>query len=156
MTGPTSQGKLRASNAVMETTSFLSGANTPFLEELYARWRENPESVDPSWRDFFVELGDQGIASPRDSSGVTSRLRPRLAKADGDLIGALTGWWPSDEQAATSADARATARESIRAIQLVRAYRVIGHLAADLDPLKLTPRPSLAQLDPGFYGFHEN
>jgi 2-oxoglutarate dehydrogenase E1 component len=156
MTGPTSQGKLRASNAVLETTSFLSGANTPFLEELYARWRENPESVDPSWQDFFAELGDPNIPAPPAPSEATSRLRPRLAKSDGDLIGALTGWWPSDEPAATSADARATARESIRAIQLVRAYRVIGHLAADLDPLKLTPRPSLAQLDPGFYGFHES
>jgi len=155
MTGPTSQGKLRASNAVMETTSFLSGANTPFLEELYARWRETPESVDPSWQAFFAELGDRSIPSTPEGAVSGSRLRPRLARGDGDLIGALTGWWPSDERAATGADARAAARESIRAIQLVRAYRVIGHLAADLDPLKLAPRPSLAQLDPGFYGFHE-
>jgi 2-oxoglutarate dehydrogenase E1 component len=156
MTGPTSQGKLRASNDVMETTSFLSGANTPFLEELYARWRENPESVDPSWQGFFAELGDSSVAAPHGPSEATSRLRPRLAKADADVLGALTGWWPSDERPAAGADARATARESIRAIQLVRAYRVIGHLAADLDPLKLAPRPSLAQLDPGFYGFRES
>jgi 2-oxoglutarate dehydrogenase E1 component len=154
MTAP--QGKLRASNAAMETTSFLSGANTAFLEELYARWRDDPECVDPSWRSFFAELGDRHIAAPHGLSDANSRLRPRLAKADGDLLGALTGWWPQDERATAGADARATARESIRAIQLVRAYRVIGHLAADLDPLKLTPRPSLAQLDPGFYGFREN
>ena len=156
MTGPNSQGKFRASNDVMETTSFLSGANTPFLEELYARWRENPESVDPSWQAFFAELGDRGVAAQHGVAGTASYLRPRLARADGDLLGALTGWWPSDEKAATGADARAAARESIRAIQLVRAYRVIGHLAANLDPLKLTPRPSLAQLDPAFYGFHES
>src|SRR5271169_472511 len=46
------------------------------------------------------------------------------------------------------------AKDSIRAIQLVRAYRVIGHLAADLDPLKQTNKPALPQLDPNFYGFH--
>jgi 2-oxoglutarate dehydrogenase E1 component len=36
---------------------------------------------------------------------------------------------------------------------MVRAYRVIGHLAADLDPLKLNPKPAQPQLDPAFYGF---
>jgi 2-oxoglutarate dehydrogenase E1 component len=78
-----------------------------------------------------------------------------VARDDADLIGALTGYWPSDEAAPSAADARAAARQSIRAIQLVRAYRVIGHLAADLDPLKLTPKPGLPQLDPNFYGFHD-
>jgi 2-oxoglutarate dehydrogenase E1 component len=156
MTGPNSQGKFRASNDIMEATSFLSGANTPFLEELYARWRDDPESVDPSWRAFFAELGDKGFAAPRDVTGPASYLRPHATRDDGDLLGALTGWWPSDDKAATGGDARAAARESIRAIQLVRAYRVIGHLAANLDPLNLTPRPSLAQLDPAFYGFHDS
>jgi 2-oxoglutarate dehydrogenase E1 component len=155
MTGPTSQGRLRASNDVMETTSFLSAANTPFLEELYARWLEDPESVDTSWQAFFAELGDRGIAAPHGSTAAVSRLRPRLARADSDLIGALTGWWPPDERAAMDADARTAARESIRAIHLVRAYRVIGHLAADLDPLKLELKPVLPQLDPAFYGFHD-
>ncbi|HEX3664190.1 MAG TPA: 2-oxoglutarate dehydrogenase E1 component [Rhizomicrobium sp.] len=156
MTGPNSQGKFRASNAVMETTSFLSGSNTPYIEELYGRWRDNPESVDPGWAAFFAELGDQGNSTPHAASRPSSHLRPHLARDDGDLLGALTGWWPPDDHAVTSADARAAARESIRAIQLVRAYRVIGHLAANLDPLGLTPRPSLAQLDPAFYGFHES
>ncbi|HEY3638895.1 MAG TPA: 2-oxoglutarate dehydrogenase E1 component [Rhizomicrobium sp.] len=156
MTGPNSQGKLRASNSVMETTSFLSGANTPFLEELYARWRENPDSVDPSWQEFFAELGEKTIPTPPGAAAVRTHLRPRRTKADSDLLGALTGWWPTDEQATTGADARAAARESIRAIQLVRAYRVIGHLAANLDPLNLVPKPALPQLDPAFYGFHES
>ena len=48
----------------------------------------------------------------------------------------------------------ASAQESIRAVQLVRAYRVIGHLEADLDPLKLSPKAPHPQLDPSFYGFH--
>ena len=51
--------------------------------------------------------------------------------------------------------ARAVAQDSIRAIQLVRAYRIIGHLEADLDPLKITPRQPHPQLDPAFYGFHD-
>jgi 2-oxoglutarate dehydrogenase E1 component len=156
MTTQSPRNNLRASNDILETTSFLSGTNAAFLEELYARWRESPDSVDPSWRAFFAELGERGLAARHAGSVAPPHLRPRLARADGDLIGALTGWWPSDGKAATGADAKAAARESIRAIQLVRAYRVIGHLAAELDPLKLAYRLPLPQLDPAFYGFHES
>ncbi|HEX3430383.1 MAG TPA: 2-oxoglutarate dehydrogenase E1 component [Rhizomicrobium sp.] len=154
MTGPDSQKRLRDSNAILESTSFLSGANSGFIEELYARFLENPESVDPSWRQFFAELGERPASAYRASAEHRPRLRPRVARDDADLLGALTGYWPADGAAASIADSRAAARESIRAIQLVRAYRVIGHLAADLDPLKLAPKPALPQLDPEFYGFH--
>jgi 2-oxoglutarate dehydrogenase E1 component len=50
---------------------------------------------------------------------------------------------------------RSAAQDSIRAIQFVRAYRVIGHFEADLDPLKLSPKVPHPQLDPAFYGFVE-
>src|SRR5262249_12386002 len=68
--------------------------------------------------------------------------------------GALTGQWPARKGQADEKSLRAAAQESIRAIQLVRAYRVIGHLEADLDPLKITPRTPHPQLDPAFYGYH--
>src|SRR5262249_35296524 len=55
---------------------------------------------------------------------------------------------------ADAKDLRAAAQESIRAIQLVRAYRVMGHLEADLDPLQISRGQPHPQLDPAFYGFH--
>jgi 2-oxoglutarate dehydrogenase E1 component len=55
--------------------------------------------------------------------------------------------------AAAGADAVQAARDSVRAIQLIRAWRVIGHFAADLDPLKLTPPVLHPQLDPKTHGF---
>ncbi|HEY2445863.1 MAG TPA: 2-oxoglutarate dehydrogenase E1 component, partial [Rhizomicrobium sp.] len=147
----------RASNEILEATSFLTGANATFLEELYARWLENPDSVDPGWRDFFTELGARGRATRGTAEAPRPHLRPRATKADADLIGALTGYWPvEDGKAASAADARSASRESIRAVQLVRAYRVIGHLAADLDPLELASRPELSQLNPHFYGFRDS
>src|SRR5437868_13627475 len=155
MAGPDSQNRLRDSNAILEATSFLWGANAAFIEELYARYLENPDSVDASWQTFFTSLGDCQAAVLRASANARPRLRPRVKRDDADLVGALTGFWPTDGAAAATIDARAAARESIRAIQLVRAYRVIGHLAADLDPLGLSPRPRLPQLDPNFYGFHD-
>ncbi|HEX9158727.1 MAG TPA: 2-oxoglutarate dehydrogenase E1 component [Rhizomicrobium sp.] len=155
MTGPDSKGRLRDSNAILESTSFLSGANAAFIEQLYARFLENPDSVDASWQDFFTTLGEPPTAAYRVSAATRPHLRPRVKRDDADLVGALTGYWPSDSTAPSAADTRSAARESIRAIQLVRAYRVIGHLAADLDPLRLAPKPAVPQLDPNYYGFHD-
>jgi 2-oxoglutarate dehydrogenase E1 component len=41
-----------------------------------------------------------------------------------------------------------------RVDQIIRAYRVRGHLVAQLDPLGF-PRPALPELEPAFYGFTE-
>src|SRR3954454_12189001 len=48
---------------------------------------------------------------------------------------------------------RRAAEDSIRAMMLIRTYRVRGHLAADLDPLKLSKREIPADLTPEFHGF---
>jgi 2-oxoglutarate dehydrogenase E1 component len=146
----------RSSNEVLQATSFLSGANAPYIEQLYACYLENPDAVEPSWRTWFDEQREKGLAPAQLGRGPAWRRDAKSGAEDGELIGALTGLWPRDAAAeAAGGDARASAQESIRAIQLVRAYRVIGHLAADLDPLKLTHKPPLPQLDPNFYGFHD-
>jgi len=43
----------RASNALLEETSFLFGTNAAFVESLYAQYLENPDAVDESWRAYF-------------------------------------------------------------------------------------------------------
>ena len=45
-------------NEVLAETSFLYGGNGAFVEDLYARWSQNPDSVEPSWRAFFANLHD--------------------------------------------------------------------------------------------------
>ena len=144
----------RTSNDVFEATSFLYGSNASFIESLYAQYLENPDAVDESWRAYFAALGQEVLKPAQLGRGPVWRRDGKSALPQDDTIGALTGQWPSRAGASDVRDLRAAAQESIRAIQLVRAYRVIGHLAADLDPLKLSQRPPLAQLDPGFYGFH--
>src|SRR5882757_4766896 len=42
-----------------EQTSFLFGANAPFIEELYERYLGDPNAVDAEWRTFFEALGEQ-------------------------------------------------------------------------------------------------
>ena len=144
-------------SALLEQSSFLFGSNAAFLEALYARYQENPEAVEESWRSFFAELDEKGLKPAQLGRGPAWRRDAGLRLENGELVGALTGQWQAKpDRKASDQDARAAAQESVRAIQLIRAYRVVGHLAAELDPLKLTPRPALAQLDPNFYGFHED
>ncbi len=127
--------------------SFLYGANSTFIEELYQRYLANPESVDASWQGFFKALGDPAPKKPSwdveptkvigavDTDAVA--LKPANAKAP-----------VLDKKALDAA-----AWDAIRAQQLIRSYRVRGHLAANLDPLGLE-RPKLhADLDPATYGF---
>src|SRR4051794_38211017 len=124
-------GKNRAptSNAVLEATSFLSGSNAAFIEGLYEQFLADPASVDGTWRAFFEALQE---GRPVQLPSVAS-THPPAAKTS----------------AATEADPQA----SIRAIQLARAYRVIGHREANLDPLALNRPKPLPQLQTSFYGF---
>ena len=154
----------RASNEIFDATSFLSGTNAAFLEGLYAQYLANPGSVDPEWQAYFAGLGEEGLSPTQLGRGPAWRRDQKLEPPRDDITGALSGQTaplPKPAKASTKIvasegpNARAVAQDSIRAIQLVRAYRIIGHLEADLDPLKITPRHPHPQLDPAFYGFHE-
>src|ERR1700751_2372999 len=131
--------------ADIDGTTFLTGANAGFIAELYARFLENPDSVDESWRRFFSEIND-------DVSAVLAEVRgPSWAKREPPIIGngaaAKAG---IDEEAL-----RGATTDSIRALQLIRAYRVRGHLEADLDPLGLEKRGPYPELDFRNYVFIE-
>ena len=47
------------------------GANFTFMAEVYAKFLENPQSVDSSWRDFFSQISDDGTSLLRDLDGVS-------------------------------------------------------------------------------------
>jgi 2-oxoglutarate dehydrogenase E1 component len=135
----------RFSNALFSETAHLFGANAVYIEALYARYLEDPSSVEPGWAEYFAGLGKPSGPAP-----FWARAADRPVSRD-ELTSALTGVAPAQ----TVADAREAARNSVRAIQLVRAYRAIGHFEADLDPLKLTPKTAHPQLDPLAHGFAE-
>jgi 2-oxoglutarate dehydrogenase E1 component len=155
MTSQSSSDRLgRSSNELLEATSFLFGTNAAFVESLYAQYLENPDAVEETWRNYFASLGQSSLTPAQVGRGPDWRRDRKPQLENGDLVGALTGQWPARKGATSENDLRLAAQESIRAIQLVRAYRVLGHFEADLDPLKLSPKQPLPQLDPSFYGFH--
>jgi 2-oxoglutarate dehydrogenase E1 component len=156
-------------NQVLTETSFLYGANAAFVEDLYARWAENPGSVEPSWAAFFATLSDQAdqVKAAAKDPAWTPRPTPALRP---DWLSAIDGQWPTVAPAVeakvskaieakapgSSAEAvRAATLDSLRAIMMIRAYRMRGHLAANLDPLGLEPKPAAPELDPATYGFSE-
>ena len=79
-------------NKVLTETSFLYGGNAAFVEDLYARWRANPSSVEPSWQAFFASLPDAG--EPAHQPSWTPKPLP-IARPD--WLSAIDGQWTSDE-----------------------------------------------------------
>ena len=161
----------QALNEAFLRTSFLNAANAPYIEDMQAQYERNPGAVTDEWRRFFESLKEQPSGNGHGSEGPSWGLSAAALQpdADGDdLAGALTGDWGQAErvirekmaQRAQSAgfdlspavSLRAT-QDSIRALMLIRAYRVIGHLAADLDPLGISDRKIHRELLPETYGF---
>lgn len=159
--------------AAFNASSFMDGANADYIDQLQARYAADPASVDAGWAEFFRAMGDSETDARRQAAG------PSWARADwppaptDDLTAALTGEWPAAKVDAKAAAKKITEKaaeqgvaisqdqiqravlDSIRAIMLIRAYRIRGHLAADLDPLGMTDRGNHPELDPTSYGFTE-
>ena len=117
--------------------SFLDGTSSSYLEELEERYRSDPQSVDRSWASFFRSM-DLGV----DPEAVAQAYD---AYEKGEVSSPLA-------QAAVS---NQTIQESQKLLMLVRAYQILGHYAADLDPLGMTEVTERPELDPATYGFTE-
>ena len=129
--------------------SAFSGANAAFLGEQYARWATNPASVDPSFAELFGALNDEARAVLEEATGASWTPHP-LAPAEPAPPAPPVQPSPA---ALARPDTRADTIASLRALMLIRSYRVRGHLEAKLDPLGLQlPKPH-AELDPASYGF---
>ncbi|MBT3927296.1 MAG: 2-oxoglutarate dehydrogenase E1 component [Rhodospirillaceae bacterium] len=121
-----------------DDTSFLHGSNTAFIEALFESYTRDPNSVEPSWRAYFSDMngGKTNGAARAKTNG--HGMPPQAARC---------------VPAEPSADVPAATVDSIRALMLIRAYRVRGHLLAELDPLARDGDKSHPELDPSSYGF---
>jgi 2-oxoglutarate dehydrogenase E1 component len=156
-------------NAQFHESSFLQGHNATYLAQLQARYARDPASVDASWAAYFRSL------APATAEARAEAIGPSWARADwpprpsDELTAALDGQWAQPAQqaeklkakaaevgtAVTDAQIRQAVLDSIRAIMLIRAYRIRGHLVADLDPLGMRDKTPHPELDPRSYGFAE-
>ncbi|PWG17612.1 2-oxoglutarate dehydrogenase E1 component [Salibaculum griseiflavum] len=160
-------------NDVFHASSFMQGHNAEYIEQLYARYAENPGAVDESWREFFKALGDAPSEARAEAAGPSWARNDWPPQPADDLTAALDGQWPADPKDAKAAGDKIKAKadekgiaiteeqvrhavlDSIRALMLIRAYRIRGHLVADLDPLGMRDQTPHPELDPKSYGFDE-
>ncbi len=120
--------------------AFLSGSHAARLGALYHQYLTAPDSLETGWADLFADLDDEARAALAGMNGGGNG-----AAAPGAVPGAAAGADPI----------RAAALDSLRALMMIRAYRVRGHLEADLDPLGLKEVESHPELAPASYGFGE-
>ena len=148
------------SNQIFDKTSFLHGANATYVEEMFKKYSDDPSSVPNDWGIFFKNIKDEGLNS---STYSADWAKSDLKVQNGDLISAMDSNWSSlpekiiKKNISYSVDEIQQATlDSIRALRLIRAFRVNGHLIADLDPLQLSQKNHHPELDYRNYGFNES
>jgi len=165
-------------NAAFALSSFLQGTNATYIDEIYARYEKDPASVDPDWQEFFKSLKDAPADVKKNAAGPSWERTNWPVSPRDDLTSALDGNWAdvekklgdkisAKEQAKaqargadkgvdlSAADVHQATRDSVRALMLIRAYRMRGHFHAKLDPLGIEAPRNREELDPRSYGFTE-
>ena len=143
-----------SNNTIYKKTSFLAGNNSEFIKEFYADYISDPHSLPESWRKFFEGLSDDEKLVYEDLNGpswspnkkikkpsIKTKQDEEIAEIDVDLN------FKSVKQAS---------KDSVRAIMLIRAYRIRGHLIASLDPLSIQKKEEHSELKPENYGFKKH
>ena len=130
--------------------TFLNSANAPYVAELYSKFRNDPESVDTTWKDFFNNLNEDDYSVLKDFGGPEWKERPSSI-IDKNYITKVI----KSNANYNSEEFRISTLDSIRALRLIRAFRINGHLIADLDPLGISEREYPQELDYKSYGFNE-
>ena len=151
----------------------MQGHNAEYLEQLYAQYAADPNAVDDAWRAFFQSLGDPSGDVTQEAAGASWSRGDWPQQPNDDWTAALTGEWPIVPDEAKSAGKKIKEKaaaagveisddavkravlDSIRALMIIRAYRIRGHLVADLDPLGMRDQTPHPELDPKSYGFSE-
>ncbi len=153
----------QSQNTVFHSSSFLQGQNADYVEQLQARYAESPSSVDASWQAFFHGLDDAAADVARGARGPSWARSDWPPSPNDEITAALDGQWGPDPAKTVGEKVRAKAQEkgvaisetqvrqavtdSLRALMIIRAYRIRGHLEADLDPLgleEMLPHPGAA------------
>ncbi len=133
-------------------TSFLAGNNSEFINEFYADYLSDPNSLPESWKKFFKGLSEEQKLIYNDLKG------PSWSPSKKNKKIVLSSQKINDDenekgQNINLESAQQATKDSVRAIMLIRAYRIRGHLIASLDPLSLAKTEEHLELKPETYGF---
>ncbi len=131
--------------------NFLNSSNAPYVAELFFKYKQNPNSIDESWKHFFSSLNEDELSIMSDFGG------PEWKKRDTNVIDDISFDKVIRSSSSTEFNSfRTSTLDAIRALRLIRAYRINGHLIANLDPLNLHEKNHHPELDYKSYGFSKN
>ena len=138
-------------NTIYKKTSFLAGNNSEFIKEFYADYISDPHSLPDSWRSFFEGLSDDEKIVYKDLKGPSWSPEKKIKKPK-----SFAEIKSHDEEKVSDLNLKSVkqaSKDSVRAIMLIRAYRIRGHLIANLDPLSIQKKNEHPELRPESYGF---
>jgi len=143
------------SNITFEQTSFLHGVNGPFIKEMYLKYLQNPESIPKSWTQFFDGLNENQEIIKKEILGPSWAPKKKNNLQSNYIKKVITEdkKFGKKEVINGNTNIEKDKESSVKAIALIRAYRIRGHLIANLDPLKMMERKYLEDLHPANHGF---
>ena len=147
--------------------SFIHGHNAAYLEALQTRYSSDRHSVGIEWHRFFENFDDlkedidQRLNKPSWASKdqkpimldpIVEELRENIAE---DITHKLNFIASNLSDPISAEVIQRSVTDSVRALMLIRAYRILGHLVAEVDPLNMREMPIHPELEPSSYGFTE-
>ena len=150
-------------NSSLSSESFLQGNSTEYLENLQANFSKNTQDLDPQWQKFFNTIGDvnlEGQTGPSWTRPDWPLVNYEEFETNIDLeqnhIDKIKSKAIKNNVDVDENGLKQAVLDSVRALMLIRAYRIRGYLAADLDPLNILKNNIHPELQPANYGFHES
>ena len=140
-------------NITYKKTSFLSGINSEFINQFYSDYLSDPSSLPVGWKKFFEGLSEDEKLVLNDLNGPSWSPEKKLKKKDISAKELKDVDYKNKLNDLDLGSIKQASKDSVRAIMLIRAYRIRGHLIAELDPLSLQKKDEHPELKPESYGF---
>ena len=148
-------------NLTYDKTSFLSKSNSAFIENMYLKYFEGDPELPQGWKDFFDGLGEEKKDILNEVYGPSWAPKKKSIPKIIDYGKAVIKDGKSEVEdsengsLSTHKNYEKEKEQSVKAIALIRAYRIRGHLNANLDPLGMMERKYLHELHPANHGFEK-
>lgn len=134
--------KQQRSMQELKNDSYLLGGGDDYLETLYDHYLKSPNDVDPSWQQYFNQLTQNQPSFDVSHADIKKYFADLVRKNPPQTVGRDAVDLHKEHQQA-------------KVIELISAYRSLGHLKANIDPLGLNKGIDNATLTLSYYGFTE-
>ncbi len=138
-------------NITYKKTSFLSGINSEFINQFYSDYLSDPQSLPEGWKKFFDGLSEDEKLVLNDLNGPSWSPDKKIKITEKKILSETI----DDDRNLNlnQSSIKEASKDSVRAIMLIRAFRIRGHLIANLDPLSIQKKKEHPELKPETYGF---